>query len=126
MTASLIPELGVDLDQEPNKTSWEQAIAIFEFYMSYDISAQGGIQALWDYRQKFEATKRRGEASLNELGRAEAQQSSQGGADTAVSDETPPSLDNVFFGADTQRGDLSQAFHDWNWLDFDVTEFMIS
>ncbi|EHK24010.1 uncharacterized protein TRIVIDRAFT_67649 [Trichoderma virens Gv29-8] len=128
LAASLMPDLGVDLDQEPNKTSWEQAIAIFEFYISYDISAQGGIQALWDYRQKLEATKRRGESSLTEMTRVEAQQTSQGGSTAAVSAETFPSMENLFFGTDAQisGSDLPQAFYDWNWLDFDIPEFMIS
>lgn len=128
MAASLIPDLGVDLDQEPNKTSWEQAIAIFQFYISYDISAQGGIQALWDYRQKFEATKRRGEPPLNGTAQAEPQQNSQNGTAAVASEETPFNMDNIFFGVDTQgQGvDLSQAFHDWNWLDFDIPEFMLS
>ncbi|KAL6871763.1 fungal-specific transcription factor domain-containing protein [Trichoderma longibrachiatum] len=125
LAASLIPELNVDLNQEPNKTSWEQAIAIFEYYISYDVSAQGGIQALWDYRQKFEAAKRRGEPS-NEAGRAEPQQYPQGdGAVVAESVETPPGLDGAadpfWLGAD-----LSQAFYDWNWLDFDIPEILLS
>ncbi|KAL7928363.1 hypothetical protein V8C35DRAFT_326004 [Trichoderma chlorosporum] len=128
LTASLIPELDVNLDQEPNKTSWEQAIAIFEFYISCDISAQGGIQALRDYRQKFEAAKRRGEPVSNELGQTEPQKTSQGDATAAISDEAFPSMDNTFFGTDIMGpgGDLSQAFYDWNWLDFDIPEFMLS
>ena len=124
LAASLI-DSDVDLYQEPNKTSWEQAVAIFEYYVSYDVSAQGGLQALWDYRQKFEATKRRGESS-NEAGLAEPQPYPQGdGALVAESEETPPGIDGVF---DSQwpGGDLSQAFYDWNWLDFDIPEFMLS
>ncbi|KAM0255051.1 hypothetical protein ACHAQJ_006129 [Trichoderma viride] len=128
LAASLLPDLHVDLDQEPDKTSWEQSIAIFELYMSYDVSAQGGIQALLDYRQKFETTKRRGEPTKNGFGRAETQPPSQGSTSAAMSAEIPPAMDNVFLGADIQgpNGDLSQAFYDWNWLDFDITEFMIS
>ncbi|KAL6696859.1 fungal-specific transcription factor domain-containing protein [Trichoderma pleuroticola] len=128
LAASLIPDLGVDLDQEPNKTTWEQAIAIFEFYISYDVSAQGGIQALWDYRQKFEATKRRGEPLLNEIGQAEPQQNPRNGTAAVVSEDAPLNMDNIFFGVDPQGPgvDLSQAFHDWNWLDFDIPEFMLS
>ncbi|KAL7951982.1 fungal-specific transcription factor domain-containing protein [Trichoderma barbatum] len=128
LAATLIPDLNVDLDQEPNQVSWEQAIAIFEYYISHDVSAQGGIQALWDYRQKFEATKKRREPSLTEQGRNESQQSTQGGATAAVPVETPLSMDNMFFGVDAQGAgsDLPQAFYDWNWLDFDIPEFMLS
>ncbi|OTA04390.1 hypothetical protein A9Z42_0049760 [Trichoderma parareesei] len=122
---TLIPELNVDLNQEPNKTAWEQAVAIFEYYVSYDISAQGGIQALWDYRQKFEAAKSRGEP-LNEAGRAEPQQYSQGGGVVAESDEAPPVMDGASIDSQWPGGDLSQALYDWNWLDFDIPEFMLS
>lgn len=125
LAASLIPELSVDLNQEPNKTSWEQAAAIFEYYISYDVSAQGGIQALWDYRQKFEAAKRRGEPS-NEAGRAEPQQYSQVDGAVAESDEAPPGMDGAFLDSQWPGGDLSQALYDWNWLDFDIPEFMLS
>ncbi|KAK1238396.1 hypothetical protein MKX07_006542 [Trichoderma sp. CBMAI-0711] len=125
LAATLIPELNVDLNQEPNKTAWEQAVAIFEYYVSYDISAQGGIQALWDYRQKFEAAKSRGEP-LNEAGRAEPQQYSQGGGVVAESDEAPPVMDGASIDSQWPGGDLSQALYDWNWLDFDIPEFMLS
>lgn len=60
LAAILVPELEVDLNQEPNKTAWNDAIRIFEFYTLHDSSAQHGIQALWDYRQRFEAAKRTG------------------------------------------------------------------
>ncbi|KAL9483483.1 hypothetical protein ACSS6W_002272 [Trichoderma asperelloides] len=114
----------VDLDQEPDKTVWEQTIAIFELYMSYDISAQGGIQALRDYRQKFEAAKMRGEPSKTEVGRAEMLPASQDSILASLSTEIPAGLDNIFLGtgAPDPDGDLSQAFFDWNWLDFDITE----
>nr|WVH32803.1 fungal specific transcription factor domain [Trichoderma asperellum] len=126
LAASLLPDLHVDLDQEPDKTVWEQTIAIFELYMSYDISAQGGIQALQDYRQKFEAAKKREEPSKNEIGRAEMLPASQESILASLSAEIPAGLDNVFLGtgAPDPDGDLSQAFFDWNWLDFDITEVM--
>jgi hypothetical protein len=128
LAASLLPDLHVDLDQEPDKTSWEQTIAIFEFYMSYDISAQGGIQALSEYRRKFEKTKRRGEPTKDELNGTEMQPPFQGNTSAALSAEIPSNTDNMFLGADMQGldGNLSQAFDDWNWLDFDIAEFMIS
>ncbi|KAL7815244.1 hypothetical protein V8C26DRAFT_421186 [Trichoderma gracile] len=125
LAATLIPELNVDLNQEPNKTAWEQAVAIFEYYISYDVSAQGGIQALWDYRQKFEAAKRRGEPS-NEAGGAGPQQYGHGDGAVAESDEAPPVMDGVVLDSQWPGGDLSQALYDWNWLDFDIPEFMLS
>jgi hypothetical protein len=124
LAASLLPELHVDLDQEPDKTIWEQTISIFELYMSYDVAAQGGIQALKDYRQKFEAAKKREEPSKPELDCADippiSQSSTMGGLPSEIS------MDNLFFGtgAPDADGDLSQAFFDWNWLDFDITEVM--
>lgn len=128
LAASLLPDLNVDLNQEPNKTSWEQAIAIFERYTSYDISAQSGIQALLDYRQQFEAFRRGGEPPQNEPNWPKAQPSSQSSADGTISTESLSNIDNVLFGADVEGpvGDLPQAFMDWNWLDFDITDFAIS
>lgn len=122
----MLPDLHVDLDQEPDKTAWEQTIEIFELYLSYDISAQGGIQALRDYRQKFEAAKKRGEPSKTEPGRADVLPVSQGSTVVGLSAEISTGLDNVFLGtgAPDPDGDLSQAFYDWNWLDFDITEVM--
>lgn len=126
LAASLLPELHVDLDQEPDKTVWEQTIAIFELYMSYDISAQGGLQALREYRQKFEAAKKREEPSKPEIGSADIPPTLQSNTMIGLPAEISTGLDNVFLegGASGPDGDLSQAFFDWNWLDFDITEVM--
>ncbi|UKZ67833.1 uncharacterized protein TrAtP1_008992 [Trichoderma atroviride] len=126
LAASLLPELHVDLDQEPDKTIWEQTIGIFELYMSYDISAQGGLQALREYRQKFETAKKREEVSKPELGCADIPPICQGNTMIGLPAEISTGLDNIFLGAGASGpdGDLSQAFFDWNWLDFDITEVM--
>lgn len=94
--------------------------------MSYDISAQGGIQALRDYRQKFETAKKREEPSKIELVSADIPPFSQGGTVSSLPAEASTGLDNIFLGtgAPDLDGDLSQAFFDWNWLDFDITEVM--
>lgn len=127
LAASLLPDLHVDLDQEPDRTAWEQTIAIFELYLSYDVSAQGGIQALRDYRQKFEAAKKREEPSKTELSCADTLPISQSSTMAGLSAEISTGLDSVFLGtgaADPDE-DLSQAFYDWNWLDFDIMEVMM-
>ncbi|KAL7920774.1 fungal-specific transcription factor domain-containing protein [Trichoderma austrokoningii] len=126
LAASLLPELQVDLDQEPDRTIWEQTIAIFELYMSYDISAQGGLQALRDYQQRFEAAKKRDKPSKAELDCSNTPPISQGSTVVGLPAEISPGLDNEFLGsgASGPDGDLSQAFFDWNWLDFDIAEVM--
>jgi hypothetical protein len=58
LAATLLPELEVDLDQEPS--SWDRTLRVFEFYKVHDESAETGIRALWNHRRQFEAIKNRG------------------------------------------------------------------
>ncbi|RKK76945.1 hypothetical protein BFJ68_g17206 [Fusarium oxysporum] len=46
LAASLCPDLEVNLDFDPAKTSWERALQIFEFHKSHVESAAKGIEAL--------------------------------------------------------------------------------
>ncbi|KAK2688920.1 hypothetical protein QWA68_012498 [Fusarium oxysporum] len=53
LAASLCPDLEVNLDFDPAKTSWERALQIFEFHKSHVQSAAKGIKALVRYRLRF-------------------------------------------------------------------------
>ncbi|KAF5971920.1 hypothetical protein FBULB1_8970 [Fusarium bulbicola] len=53
LAASLCPDLEVNLDVGPAKTSWERALGIFEFNKSHVESAAKGIEALVRYRLRF-------------------------------------------------------------------------
>ncbi|KAI3573491.1 fungal-specific transcription factor domain-containing protein [Fusarium oxysporum f. sp. albedinis] len=53
LAASLCPDLEVNLDLDPAKTSWERALQIFEFHKSHVESAAKGIEALGRYRLRF-------------------------------------------------------------------------
>ncbi|KAF5250764.1 hypothetical protein FANTH_4036 [Fusarium anthophilum] len=53
LAASLCPDLEVNLDVDPAKTSWERALGIFEFHKSHVESAAKGIEALVRYRLRF-------------------------------------------------------------------------
>ncbi|KAK3985203.1 activator of stress genes 1 [Cladorrhinum sp. PSN332] len=50
LVASLSPNLGVNLDLEPTKSSWERAMGILEFHKTHLPSASKGIDALHRYR----------------------------------------------------------------------------
>ncbi|KAF5681232.1 hypothetical protein FHETE_21 [Fusarium heterosporum] len=53
LAASLFPDLEVNLDLDPAKTSWKRALQIFEFHKSHVESAAKGIEALEKYRMRF-------------------------------------------------------------------------
>lgn len=61
LAASLCPNLGVNLDLEPAKTSWERALQVFHHYESQVESATKGKEALEKYRQRFSAVTKQGE-----------------------------------------------------------------
>ncbi|KAL2270513.1 hypothetical protein VTJ83DRAFT_2697 [Remersonia thermophila] len=50
LVATLSPSLGVDLDMEPTKTSWDRAMAILEFHKSTVTSAARAIEVLQQHR----------------------------------------------------------------------------
>ncbi|KAL1841467.1 hypothetical protein VTJ49DRAFT_7022 [Mycothermus thermophilus] len=50
LVASLSPSLGVDLDTEPTKSSWDRAMAILNFHKSSVPSAARAIEVLQRYR----------------------------------------------------------------------------
>ncbi|KAJ0127469.1 Uncharacterized protein HZ326_29428 [Fusarium oxysporum f. sp. albedinis] len=52
-SSTLCPDLEVNLDLDPAKTSWERALQIFEFHKSHVESAAKGIEALGRYRLRF-------------------------------------------------------------------------
>ncbi|EXL65366.1 hypothetical protein FOPG_18402 [Fusarium oxysporum f. sp. conglutinans race 2 54008] len=60
LAASLCPDLEVNLDFDPAKTSWERALQIFEFHKSHVESAAKGIEALVRYRLRFSTLAKQG------------------------------------------------------------------
>lgn len=60
LAASLCPDLEVNLDLDPAKTSWERALQIFEFHKSHVESAAKGIEALGRYRLRFSTFAKQG------------------------------------------------------------------
>lgn len=60
LAASVLPDLHVDLEQHPGRTSWTRALRVFELYKLQDKSADSGIQALWDLRRRYQAIKNQG------------------------------------------------------------------
>jgi hypothetical protein len=61
LAASLCPNLEVNLDLEPAKSSWEKALQVFDYYESHVESAAKGKEALEKYRQRFSALTRQGQ-----------------------------------------------------------------
>ncbi|GAB1320014.1 Fungal-specific transcription factor domain-containing protein [Madurella fahalii] len=53
LVATLSPNLGVNLDMEPAKSSWDRALAIMEFHKTHVVSAMQGIEVLQRYRQSI-------------------------------------------------------------------------
>ncbi|KAH6849607.1 hypothetical protein B0I37DRAFT_92393 [Chaetomium sp. MPI-CAGE-AT-0009] len=53
LVATLSPRLGVTLETEPTKSSFDRALAILEFHKSYVVSAARGIDELLRYRQSI-------------------------------------------------------------------------
>jgi hypothetical protein len=62
LAASLCPDLEVNLDLDPAKTSWERALEIFEFHKSHVESAAKGIEALGRYRLRFSTSAKKGKS----------------------------------------------------------------
>ncbi|KAK3322722.1 fungal-specific transcription factor domain-containing protein [Apodospora peruviana] len=50
IVATLAPNLGVRLDQEPARSSWDRVLRIFQFYKAYLPSAAKGIEVLERFR----------------------------------------------------------------------------
>jgi hypothetical protein len=53
LVATLSPNLGVRLDTEPTKSSWDRAMAILEFHKGNVASVARGIEILWRYRESL-------------------------------------------------------------------------
>lgn len=49
LVATLSPNLGVSLDVEPTKSSWDRALAIFDFHKPHVASAARGLEVLQRY-----------------------------------------------------------------------------
>ncbi|KAJ0158904.1 Positive regulator of purine utilization [Colletotrichum tanaceti] len=58
IVATLCPDLGVDFDTEPTRTSWDRALRIFEFHKRHVSSAARGIEALQKFRESVAAVSR--------------------------------------------------------------------
>lgn len=63
LAASLCPELGVSLELEPAKTSWEKALQIFDYHKTDVESAEKGIQVLKMYYRQIWAANNYGESN---------------------------------------------------------------
>ncbi|KAK4034444.1 activator of stress genes 1 [Parachaetomium inaequale] len=66
LVATLSPNLGINLDTEPTKTSWDRAMAILEFHKSHVASAARGLEVLRRYRESItmRASARLGAAGI--------------------------------------------------------------
>lgn len=53
LVATLSPSLGISLDVEPAKTSWDRAMAILSFYQARSESAARGMQVLQRCRESI-------------------------------------------------------------------------
>lgn len=51
--ATLSPHLGVSLETEPTRSSWDRAMGILEFHKAHVVSAVRGIDVLLRYRQSI-------------------------------------------------------------------------
>ncbi|KAK9369864.1 fungal-specific transcription factor domain-containing protein [Lipomyces kononenkoae] len=51
IAASLCPELEINFDVEPTKTSWNRALAIFDFHKNHVASAEKGVESLQKFRE---------------------------------------------------------------------------
>lgn len=135
---------------EPSRTVWGQAIAIFEFYALYDASARNGLNALWDYRRRFEAAKTQGQQQQPFQNMQNQMRPSDPVSQSAVTpdnnnntatatttfqkpnatlssgDVLLPDINNRLFASEDQglNGDFSQTFSDLDWIDFDISEFL--
>ncbi|WQF75370.1 hypothetical protein CDEST_00384 [Colletotrichum destructivum] len=58
VVATLCPDLGVDFDTEPTRTSWDRALHIFEFHKRHVSSAERGIEVLQKFRESVAAVSR--------------------------------------------------------------------
>ncbi|GJC95897.1 transcriptional regulatory protein [Colletotrichum higginsianum] len=58
VVATLCPDLGVDFDTEPTRTSWDRALHIFEFHKRHVSSAARGIEVLQKFRESVAAVSR--------------------------------------------------------------------
>ncbi|AEO58198.1 hypothetical protein MYCTH_2305394 [Thermothelomyces thermophilus ATCC 42464] len=103
LVATLSPNLGVCLDTEPAKSSWDRVMAILNFHKSNVASAAQGIEVLQRYR---ESIKRRASARLGRhpqlphaphpraalMGNGETGVSPTAAAAQGVPDVTPPPI----------------------------------
>jgi hypothetical protein len=53
LVATLSPNLGVSLETEPTKSSWDKALAILNFHKAHIASAARGIEVLQRYRESI-------------------------------------------------------------------------
>ncbi|KAK9249787.1 fungal-specific transcription factor domain-containing protein [Lipomyces tetrasporus] len=51
ISESLCPELEINFDVEPTKTSWNHALAIFDFHKNHVASAEKGVESLQKFRE---------------------------------------------------------------------------
>ncbi|KAA8647674.1 fungal specific transcription factor domain-containing protein [Aspergillus tanneri] len=119
LAASLIPDMDINLNQEPIKTSWDHATDIFEFYKSQEASAQHGLRALRDYRRRFEAVRLRGQHH-------QQPQSIQPEIMPSSSVNTLPGIEDNWLASAVPNIDFtSQNMHDWDWLDPELPNWML-
>ncbi|KAF4852439.1 Sorbicillinoid biosynthetic cluster transcription factor sor3 [Colletotrichum siamense] len=59
VVATLCPDLQVNFDTEPTKTSWDRALRIFSFHKRHVTSATRGIEVLQRFRDSVAAVSRR-------------------------------------------------------------------
>ncbi|KAF4828207.1 Sorbicillinoid biosynthetic cluster transcription factor sor3 [Colletotrichum tropicale] len=58
VVATLCPDLQVNFDTEPTKTSWDRALRIFDFHKKHVTSATRGIEVLQRFRDSVAAVSR--------------------------------------------------------------------
>ncbi|KAG8354017.1 hypothetical protein FVEN_g8234 [Fusarium venenatum] len=119
LAASLLPDLGVDLDVEPAKTSWDKALEVFYHYESNVESAAKGVEALKKYRQRFSAfLKKDGQNRSDRKRTVSPSISDNAPIEAAVDQNWLEGLSedfNVFFTSDSlEESWLSSQSLDWS------------
>ncbi|KAL2200823.1 hypothetical protein P885DRAFT_27122 [Corynascus similis CBS 632.67] len=110
LVATLSPNLGVCLDTEPTKSSWDRVMAILDFHKSHVASAARGIEVLQRYRESItrRANARLGRPQLGHEFGACATDISPPTAQQGVSVATPPSLVTSSYTTQTQQAPALQ------------------
>ncbi|KAL2147643.1 hypothetical protein VTI28DRAFT_8097 [Corynascus sepedonium] len=110
LVATLSPNLGVCLDTEPTKSSWDRVMAILDFHKSHVASAARGIEVLQRYRESItrRANARLGRPQLGHEFGACATGISSPTAQQGVPVATPPSLVTSSYTTQAQQAPALQ------------------